>query len=113
MSQDEQRCLVNPQLECFGIKEARRVEQKLNDYILQENESHHRIFTKIDGVISDMKVRDEQYKHIIEKLDTLTTSVNSLESKPAKRWDSVVDKIIMLVVAGVIGFILMRLGLNG
>lgn len=113
MAQDEQRCIIDPRFECFGIKEARRVEEKLNAYILQENESHHRIFKQIDGVIADMKVRDEQYKHIIEKLDHLTDSVNSLESKPARRWDSVVDKIIMLVVAGVIGFILMRLGLNG
>lgn len=113
MAQGEQHCIINPQLECFGIKEARRVEEKLNAYVLQENDSHHRIFLQIDEVRGDMKVRDEQYKHIIEKLDGLAKSVSSLETKPARRWDSVVDKIIMLVVAGVIGYILMRLGLNG
>lgn len=35
-----------------------------------------------------------------------------LESKPAKRWESVVDKILMLIVGALIGFVLLRLGIN-
>ena len=38
--------------------------------------------------------------------------LETLESKPGKRWDSVVDKIIMLVIAALVGAVLVKLGLQ-
>lgn len=35
-----------------------------------------------------------------------------LESKPAKRWEAVVDKILMMIVAALMGLVLLRLGMQ-
>ena len=44
----------------------------------------------------------------VEKLDE---KVEVLEHKPAKRWDSIVDKIIMTIVGGIVGYALVKIGL--
>jgi hypothetical protein len=38
--------------------------------------------------------------------------VSALEAKPAKRWDSFVEKVIWAVVAAVVGFLLAKIGLG-
>ena len=47
-----------------------------------------------------------------EKVDGLCTDVQELKSEPGKRWKSVVERVIYIVVAAVVGFILARLGLG-
>lgn len=44
-------------------------------------------------------------------VNTLKQDVETLKSKPAKRWEGVVDKIIMLIVGAVIAYALTKLGL--
>lgn len=39
--------------------------------------------------------------------------ITAIEQKPAKRWDGVVDKLILLIVAAVAGFLLAKFGLSG
>ena len=41
----------------------------------------------------------------------IKADVKSLNAKPGKRWDSIVDKVIWAVLAAVIAFILGRIGL--
>ena len=48
----------------------------------------------------------------MEKLDRLSGDVKELKAKPAKRWESIVEKVIGLVIAAVVGFALARLGLQ-
>lgn len=38
--------------------------------------------------------------------------IAALEAKPAKRWDAAVDKAVMAVVTGVLGFALARIGMG-
>ena len=45
-----------------------------------------------------------------ENVERLTDKVDALESKPAKRWDGLVDKVILTIVAALVGFALARLG---
>ena len=40
------------------------------------------------------------------------TDVQELKSEPGKRWKSMVERVIYIVVAAVVGFILARLGLG-
>lgn len=35
-----------------------------------------------------------------------------LESKPAKRWEAVVDKILMVIVGALMGLVLLKLGIQ-
>ena len=45
-----------------------------------------------------------------ESVERLETKVDTLESKPGKRWDGLVDKLILTVAAALIGFLLAQLG---
>lgn len=40
----------------------------------------------------------------------IKSDVKSLTSKPAKRWDSLVEKIILAIVAAVVGYALSHIG---
>ena len=44
-------------------------------------------------------------------VDAIKSDVETLKEKPAKRWDAIVDKIIMLVVGAVVAFLLTKIGL--
>lgn len=65
----------------------------------------------LQDLATAVAVMAEQMKTMNTSVDTLTGKVDKLEEKPAKRWDSIVDKVIWAVLAAVIAFALGRLGL--
>ena len=50
-------------------------------------------------------------KSLIEEQQRTNKRFDTLEAKPAKRWDSIVDKIIMLVIAALVSAALTKLRL--
>lgn len=48
----------------------------------------------------------------VDSLEQLSEDVNELKEKPAKRWESVVEKAIGILVAAVVGFMLAKIGLT-
>lgn len=46
-----------------------------------------------------------------KSINTLTGKVDTIENVPRKRWEGLVEKIIYLIVAGVVGFLLAKVGL--
>ena len=65
----------------------------------------------LNSLATSVAVMAEQLKTINVNVDTLTSKVDVLEATPGKRWNSVVEKAILTIVAAVIGFILAKLGL--
>jgi hypothetical protein len=53
----------------------------------------------------------EQLKNVNTSVSALTGEVEELKEKPAKRWDGLVDKIITVIVAALVGFLLAKIGL--
>lgn len=68
-----------------------------------EHDALHQLATSV-------AVMAEQIKTMTGSVDILTTKVDKLEEKPGKRWDGLVDKIIMVVAAAVVGFVLAKIG---
>lgn len=58
-----------------------------------------------------MEVIAEKQDRVAESVERLDGKVEALESRPGKRWDSIVDKTIWAVLAAIIAFTLGRLGL--
>lgn len=48
-----------------------------------------------------------------DSIKDLTEKVERLEAKPAKRWDSIVDKFLWALIAAALGYILAQLGIAG
>ena len=63
-----------------------------------------RLATSMEVMVS----KQEQVAETVEKLDG---KVSAIEAKPAKRWDSIVDKIVWAVCAAMITYLLSQIGL--
>lgn len=53
----------------------------------------------LNSIATSVAVMAEQQKNISKKVDDIDNKVDAIESKPAKRWDGLVDKLIA-VLAG-------------
>ena len=89
LTQVEQRCKSN----------THRLEK-----LEESTEAINRLATSMEVMLS----KQEQVAETVEKLDG---KVTALETKPAKRVDALVDKIIWAVCGAVITFLLARIGL--
>lgn len=87
-----------------------QVEERVeaNTHHLEKLEAEHETLRELAAT---MRVMAEKQSHMAETVDKLDAKVEALESKPAKRWDSIVDKIIMLVVGALISYLLLKAGL--
>ena len=89
---------------------------------LQETDDRSRANKRrIDALEEDQKaltqiaksvaVMANEQKNISEKLDSVDSKVDELERKPAKRWDSVVEKVLMSALAALTAWMLAKVGI--
>lgn len=107
-------CINNGQ-----CKDLTRLEQQLKDFINQNGEDHKEIRDRLSKVELTNAIQNERYEAILDKLDSqdgkldnLSERLSEIESKPAKRWDVLIEKAIWAVVAAVIAFLLAKIGLT-
>lgn len=65
----------------------------------------------LDKLVTTVNVLATREENIENTVDEVRCDVKTLINKPAKRWDGLVDKIIMTIAAAIIGFILAKVGL--
>lgn len=61
---------------------------------------------------TSMKLMAEKQVTTETKVSQIDQKLEALEQKPAKRWESIVEKVILTVVAALVGFALAKLGLT-
>lgn len=81
---------------------------KSNTHRLDKVEKQQSEFVEL---VSSVKVLAEREQNVENDVKEIKNDVKTLTSKPGKRWDSLVDKIIVTVAAAVIGFIFAKLGI--
>ena len=64
-----------------------------------------------DELIKAVAVMAEKQSEMDKNLGEIKNDIKVIKDKPAKRWDAIVDKVLLAIVAGIIGFILFKLGL--
>lgn len=65
----------------------------------------------LDDLVSTVKVLANREENVETDVKEIKQDVKTLTSKPAQRWDSMIDKIIMVIVSAIVGFILARIGM--
>lgn len=65
----------------------------------------------LTDLASSMKVMAAEQKTIASTVEKLDKKVDDIESRPAKRYDGIVEKIIWAIVAAVVTYILSHVGL--
>ena len=108
----DERCSYDPAKKCLGLEKYNKLENQLAEYRQQARETHKELYGRVTALERSDTARDQQYKTIMEKLDKLLAWQDVQREKPAKRWDAIVEKILLLVVAGVVGAVLARFGIH-
>lgn len=67
----------------------------------------------LDDLVGTVKVLYEKEERVESDVSEIKNDVKEIKEKPGKRWDGLVDKIILTLAAAVIGFVLAKLGLGG
>ena len=66
----------------------------------------NRIATSVEVIAAKQAI-------IEHSVDTLTKKVDALEQKPAKRWETMVEKALMVLVGAILTLMLAQIGLQG
>ncbi|MGO5023174.1 hypothetical protein ACTQ4E_08795 [Lawsonibacter sp. LCP25S3_G6] len=74
------------------------------DKLEQSTEAINRLATSVEVMATKQDTMNDN-------LDKIAGKVEQIEAEPGKRWKSVVEKVTLLVVAAVVGYILARVGL--
>ena len=81
---------------------------KANERRIENIEKRQNNLDELVGTVKALAVREENVESDVKEIKS---DVKSLTGKSGKRWDNLVDKIIVTIAAAIIGFILARLGL--
>ena len=65
----------------------------------------------LDELVSTVKVLAVREENVESDVKEIKSDVKILTSKPGKRWDSIVEKALLVVVGAVIAFLLQKIGL--
>lgn len=65
----------------------------------------------LNRLATNMEVMVEKQGQVAETVEKLDGKVTALESKPAKKWESMIDKLAWLVVGAVVTYFLSKIGL--
>ena len=87
--------------------EAVESRSKSNTHRIDAIEKHQ---TENDKMLNTIALIAQRQNTMDGDIKEIKGDVKSLTAKPARRWDMVIDKIILLLVAGVIAYILSRIG---
>lgn len=111
---NEEKCVVNPERDCLGLAEAAKLDGRIKALEVWKDESkkfHEDFYDWQKGQIARDAKLDVRLENIRDNVTKLVTWQESQQAKPGKRLDAMAEKVIMLVVAAVVGFILARIGL--
>lgn len=81
---------------------------KSNSHRIDKIEQRQDNLDELVGTVKVLAVREENVENDVKEIKG---DVKSLAGKSGKMWDSIVEKIIMIIVAAVVGFVLAKIGL--
>ena len=89
-----------------GESNTRRVEK-----LELQTEAIQSLATSVEVMVKEQSHQTEAIDRIEKNVEKLDVKVEVLEHKPAKRWESIVEKIIMTFVGGICGYFLVKMGM--
>ena len=81
---------------------------KSNAHRLDDVERRQNNLDELVGTVKTLADREQRVENDVKEIKA---DVKEINGKPGKMWESLVEKVIWAVVAGVIGFFLARIGL--
>lgn len=101
----EETALKLSEIEHRALSNTRRIEK-----LELQTEAIQSLATSVEVMVQEQSHQTEAIERIEKNVEKLDNKVEVLEHKPAKRWDTVIEKAIQAIVAGLIAYILVRMG---
>lgn len=76
-----------------------------------QTEAVQKLATSVERMVLEQGHQTEAIERIEKNVEKLDGKVEVLEHKPAKRWESVIDKVIMTIIGALVGYLLVKVGL--
>lgn len=105
-----EKCILDPQRDCIGLAKAALLEKQLAEYREHSRKDHVEMFDRIRMLEISQAETKTQYGQIMESLGAVRADINDLKSKPAKRWDTIVDKVLIGVIGAIVVYIMAQIG---
>lgn len=115
-----EKCILDPERDCLGMAEAILLKKRIEDleeWRKKSDKFHNDFYDWQRGQIVFQTQTVEQFKSITEKFDTTNIKIDKViawqdaqQQKPAKRWESIIDKILMMFVGAVFTYMLTKIG---
>ena len=83
-----------------------------NEVIYQRLNKQSDVVQDIQELSSSVAVLANNMKSMLDEQQRQNKRLEELEKKPVKRWDAVVDKIVMTVLGALIAYVLLQVGLT-
>ena len=83
------------------------------EHLEKQQEAIHSLAASIQVMAAEQKHQTKAIEGVKEDMVRLESKVDVLESKPAKRWDGFVDKLIWGVAGAILAFVLAAIGIGG
>lgn len=103
-------CILDPQRDCLGLARAEMLEKQVEEYREKSSKDHREMYDRIRQLEIANARTDTQYGQIMETLGALKSDIAELKTKPARRWDAVVDKILLGVIGAIVVYIMSQVG---
>lgn len=103
-------CILDPQRECLGLAKAESLEEQLREHKEKSSKDHREMYDRIRQLEIANAKTDTQYGQIMETLGALKSDIAELKAKPAHRWDSIVDKILLAAIGAIVVYIMTQIG---
>lgn len=65
---------------------------------------------ELDGIVRSVALMAQEQEHIKADVSEIKKGVGELKSRSGKRWDAVVDKILLAVIGGIVVYVLSKIG---
>ena len=83
-----------------------------NEVIYQRLNKQSALVQDIQQLSSSVAVLANNMKSMLDEQQRQNKRLEELEKKPVKRWDAVIDKIVMTVLGALTAFVLLQVGLT-
>lgn len=97
---------------CVLAARVDRLEEDMKSEKENRQKTHSEIYDRLRKVESDQAVSRTKLDTITDKLDSLDGKMDTLLSKPGKRWEAIIAAVISAVVGGLIVFVMTKIGLG-
>ena len=74
--------------------------------IEQDGKSVHRRLDNLEGLVESVHIIATETKAMREDVNTLDSRVGEIESKPVKRFDSIINMILTAIISGAVGYLM-------